>query len=463
MTATVPGGLRADETNRFEQQLAPVAPAPVGEWWRSSWREGWTYQHHINFSLAARVKVQQKTKVYWWQSLLSGAEVFVGELNLETSGDCLTETGVIQNRNGEVLLSRYYPKTDVRRSIFRKPVGDPTLVDNALNLLVNDNVRSGLIKGFMRGLSMFAASSMPDAGATSGTVMNIIGNWIGTKADEIVTEQFEKNGIKKLDNGGIEIDPSSPLLKLSDSSKDFADVANLAVQLNQAFNQRMFMIRASTKSGDELDTRQIYNEGKDLATMVDIKNSQGADKAVAWLKERMTGYQQPQNVVRGVFQRETFALSKQIFDSQERHPGDTWEVQADFFNSFLHPDLKGGFRGKVVLHYVTNAKVPSRDDPNVTFDARIIEVLYKGTIDGRVHQSTLEYQEPSGFRATLQESTEGVLFIDKADNYVRQADLTMDGESQSSLPEMKILEGFEAVGNARFKVAYTSKGEPVAP
>lgn len=459
--------LAEDTENRFAKQLAPVAPAPAGEWWKASWREGWTYQHRGDFSLSARVRVRfqhGKSDVSFWESLKNkvnevGAE-YAGELNLETRGNSLAESGVLQNQNSEILLSRYYPRTDVTRAIFRKPVGEPTKLDTILNLITDDTDRTSIIKNFMSGL--FATGTtlvVPDPSLTVTTVSAFAGRWTGEKADDFASSQLKKHGIQKRADGGIEINPESSLLKRFESTTTLADLANLAMQFNEAFTRRMFLIRASEKSGDELDTRQIFNEGKDLVTFIDMKENEGGKHAIDWLKSRMANYTQPQDLVRGVFQRETFALSSQIFDSMKREPGDTWIVPAGFFNSFLHPDLQGTFRGDVVMHYVGDVKVPDRHDKNVVFEAREIEILFKGKVEGRTYQSTMEYVEPR-FSAKLREDTDAVLFIDKNDGYVRQADLNMISDVQAGLPEMPILKGFDVAGDARFEVHYTCVGTP---
>ena len=53
-----------------------------------------------------------------------------------------------------------------------------------------------------------------------------------------------------------------------------------------------------------------------------------------------------------------------------------------------------------------------------------------------------------------------MLFIDKTDGYLRQANLMMISDAQATLPDMKILRGFEAAGDVRFEVIYTCKGQP---
>ena len=80
----------------------------------------------------------------------------------------------------------------------------------------------------------------------------------------------------------------------------------------------------------------------------------------------------------------------------------------------------------------------------------------------RSAKSTLEYVEPQ-FSAKLRDDTDGVLFIDKNDGYVRQADLNMISDVQAGLPEMKILQGFDVVGDSRFEVHYMCMGTPVKP
>lgn len=446
-----------EAANRFESQLAPVAPAPAGEWWKASWREGWTYQHRGDFTLSARAKIRNKEDVSWWRSLLtSGAVESIGEINLEVRGNSQAESGVLRSEADEILLTRFYPRADVTRAIFRKAVGDPTIVDKVLNSMVDDKVRLSFIKTIMGGALGLAGGT---GGIPTGVVGKVVGDWVGERANDLVGAELKKHGIQKRPDGGIEIDPDSSWLRSIEATQLFADVANLAMQLNEAFSRRAFLILASTKSGDELETREIFSEGDDLVAFTEMAENGGRSKAVDWLKSRMPGYNEPEGLVRGVFQRETFALSSNIFDAQERRHGDVWVVSGEFFNSFLHPDLQGTFRGNVVLHYVRDAKVPHRYDEKVVFDARVIEILYEGSIDGRTHQSTLEYTEP-GFSAKLREDTEGVLFIDKADGFLRQANLIMDSEARSNLPEMKILQGFEAVGNARFEVIYTCTGGP---
>jgi hypothetical protein len=453
-----------EAANRFESQLAPVAPAPAGEWWKASWREGWTYEHRGDFSLSVRAKVRNKEEVSFWQNLFgSKASEYLGELNLEARGNSLAHSGVLRNESGEILLSRVYARTDVTRAIFRDAVDDPTFVDQILDQIVDDKLRRDSFKMLMRsafglggGSGGLLVGAPPQA---TGILGGAIGDWIGGQADDLVGAQLKKHGIQKRPDGGIEIDPNSPLLRLTEATEILAELDNFAMQLNEAFNSRMFLIRAAEKSGEELDTRQIYTEGKDLLEFAEKVENEGRSEAVEWLKSRMSSYNRPDDLVRGVLQRETFALSSKIFDAQERKPGDVWVVSGEFFNSFLHPDLPGRFRGDVVLRYVGDPEVPSRYDESVVFPAREIEVLYKGTVAGRSHQSTLEYVEPS-FSARLREDTEGVLFIDKTQGYLRQADLIMESEARSNLPEIKILKGFEAVANSRFEVRYTCAGIP---
>jgi hypothetical protein len=370
---------------------------------------------------------------------------------------------VLRNQNGEIILSRYYPRTYVTRALFRKAVGEPTIVDQALDFMLNKESRSSLVKTFTGGLFGVAVSFfVPDASMTTQTIVSTAGNWIGSKADDLFQEQLDKNGLKKRTDGGIEIDPTSSLLQTTIPTKTLADLANAAVQLNEAFNRRMFLIRASAKSGNELDARQIYDEAKDLQEVVDRAARDGQEKAMEWLKERMKTYREPQGVAHGVLQRETFALSSQIFNSTERKPGDTWVVSADFFNTFLHPELIGRFRGNVVLHYKEDARMNDLHDKKVNFEARVVEVLYQGKVGGSEVTSNMEYFEPH-FSATLQHDTIGRLFIDKTDGYLRQASLHMNTAVKAGLPEMKILEGFELAGDARFDVDYSCKGEALKP
>ncbi len=458
--------------NRFEKQLAPVSAAPVGEWWKASWQEGWTYHHRADFQLSARAQVESVDKVSFWSRLKTTvADKTVGEVNLNVMGNAAVQSTVIENANNEIFLSRYYQRVDTNRSIFRKPVGEPSFFDRALTSVLDEEKRNNMIDVITTGGgqvvgqgvgSLMQAFGIPAGFVTSKSLGLLINNFIGPKAKKFLTESLDKLGVRNLQDGGTEIDPDSPLLQKMASTKILADVANLALQISQGFSDRIFLIQASEKSGHALDAREIYNEGKDLITFAEMTERDGREQAVAWLKTQKNGYKRPQEVVEGVLQRESFALSSMIFDSVKRSPGDIWIVPADFFNTFLHPDLRGKFRGNVILQYVGDSNVTSYNNESLVFEAREIEILSKGMIEGRVYESTLEYVEPD-FSAKLREDADGVLFVDKKEGFLRQANLNMDSDARSGLPKMRLLDGLEAVGSVIFNVKYTCDGQPELP
>lgn len=444
------------------QHLDPLKPTPSAEWWRESWREGWTYEHHANFSLTAQTRVTAKEKVEWWQELIAGrVEDAVGELNLAVNGTSLATTGVASDKGGEILLFRHYPRVDVNRALFREAIGEPTLFDMILEGAIKDDVRGPLmtnafgILGRIIGVGVGGHFGNPEG---LGKIGGFAGAFLGAKSDSLISAALKDHGIQVREGGGVEISTNSPLVKNTTA----AGAANLALQLSEAFNRRMFMIRAAKDTGDMLQTRQIYEEGNDLVTFGEMAAKEGRDKAVDWLRSRMLAYNVPEGIVQGSLQRESFALASDIFDSKKRKIGDVWIVPADFFNSFLHPDLKGRFRGKVVLRYQMDAEVPSRRHQQTVYQARVIEILNRGEVDGRVHESTMEYAEDR-FSAKLRSDTQATLFIDKDSGYVRQADLLMQSDTQAGLPDMRILNGFELRGVASFDVNYDCTATPPAP
>lgn len=443
------------------QHLDPLTPAPSGEWWRESWREGWTYEHHADFSLTAQTRVNAKEKVEWWQELIAGrVEDAVGELNLAVNGASLATTGVASDRDGEILLYRHYPRVDVNRALFREAISEPTVFDILLEGAIKDDVRGPLmtnaftILGRVIGGGVGSQFGNPEG---FGKIGAFAGAFLGSKTDSMVSAVLKDHGIQLREGGGVEISTQSPLVRNTTA----ASAANLALQLSEAFNRRVFMIRAAKDTGDMLQTRQIFEEGNDLVTFGEMARKQGRDKAVEWLRDRMKSYSVPEGIVQGSLQRESFALASDIFDAKKRKVGDVWIVPADFFNTFLHPDLKGQFRGNVVLRYQMDAEVRSRRHQQTVFMARVIEILNRGEVDGRVHESTMEYAE-SRFSARLRSDTQATLFIDKEGGYVRQADLLMQSDTQAGLPEMRILNGFELRGVASFDVKYDCTATPPA-
>ena len=448
-----------DTENPIERQLAPVGEASAGEWWKESWRKGWTYEHHADFSLSARARVANKEQVNWWQALnpLVGgaAEQAVGELNLAVSGNSLADSGVVAKDDGEILLTRFYPRVDVNRSLFRTAIGDPTILDRALVGAIDKHTRAPVIRTLFASIGGLVGTEVgqPQLGAVAGT-------WLGTQADSLLEVALKQHGIEVRTDGGVEISAESPLVKGTVA----AEAANLALQLSEGFNKRMFVIRAAEDYGDALQIRQIFDEREDLVTLAEKSRDPdvGPDKAADWLRARMIAYNVPDPLVQGTLQRESFALATDIFDATERKPNDVWVVPADFFNSFLHPDLQGRFSGNVVLRYLEDATIPSRRNDRGVYEARVIEILRRGEIDGRIHESTMEYREPR-FTAKLRSDTVGTLFVDKADGYLRQADLMMKSDTQAGLPDMKILNGFELRGGADFHVKYDCTATPSGP
>jgi hypothetical protein len=437
--------------------LVPVPQRPAGEWWKASWREGWTYRHQGDFLLSTRVRIRfddGKPNVAWWEKLIGGAEKHLGEFNLDVKGNALAESWVLQNKtNGEVFLARFYPRTDVTRALYRKAT-HPSFIDEVLDAILDPKQR----EEYLAGMATLLGSGISITTRASPAFSQIISRFIGARADDLIGLGLQKHGIKKRDDGGIEISPDSPLLRQTKTTAALADLANFAMQLNEAFKHRMFLILAKQRSGEWLDTREIYNEGKALVTFAEKKNTEGVEKALDWLRLKMLSYNKPKVLVRGVFQRETFALSNKIFASAERKPGDTWVVDADFFNTFLHPDLKGRFRGKVVLHYVEDKTIHDRDDEKIEFSARIVEIEPKGKVNGRTVYSDLEYSEPN-FTVKMRDDTDAFLFIDKDGEYVRQAGLSMKNDIRAGLPDIKILSGFDVVGETSFEIRYICRGQ----
>lgn len=439
--------------NHFERQFHPVGDAAAGEWWKDSWRAGWTYEHSAVFSLSARARVANKEDVNWWQAILGrGAEQAVGELNLAVNGNSLADSGVVSKEDGEILLTRFYKRVDVNRELYRTAIGDQTILDKVLVGAIDQHTRAPVIRTLFASIGGLVGTQVgqPQLGAVAGT-------WLGTQADIPIEVFLKGHGIQAREDGGQEISPDSSLVKGTVA----AEAANLALQLSEGFNRRIFVIRAAADYGDAVQIRQIFDEMEDLVTLAEKSRDPevGPDKAAGWLRARMLAYNVPEPIVQGTLQRESFALASDIFDATERKPNDVWVVPADFFNSFLHPDLKGRFRGNVVLRYHEDASIPSRRNDRVVYDARVIEILRRGEIDGRIHESTMEYSEPR-FTAKLRSDTVGTLFVDKADGYLRQADLMMKSDTQAGLPDMKILNGFEVRGGADFQVKYDCTASP---
>ena len=131
-----------------------------------------------------------------------------------------------------------------------------------------------------------------------------------------------------------------------------------------------------------------------------------------------------------------------------------------FFNSFLHPDLKGAFRGRAVVKYVRDEvgedayiSIPTQAlGKEKLYDVRKIEVLPYGKVDGATVSTDLVYDERligGRFWAKYDSGKSDIyVLVDKVSGHVVNGKLSLIADEVGALPSLPLLDGFKSAGHA---------------
>ncbi len=162
-----------------------------------------------------------------------------------------------------------------------------------------------------------------------------------------------------------------------------------------------------------------------------------------------------------VLSRESMTPAKDLFDGSVRKIGDQWAVDAGVFNSFLHPDLKGCFKGTAVLEYVEDTTCRSMVSKEVSKDyaVRKLRVVPKGKIDGRMVETKLVYDERENaedgrFYGEYDSNSELFVYVDKKSGHVILARAVVRATNCEALPKLKLLRGVMGNGNAVLEIKF---------
>ena len=219
----------------------------------------------------------------------------------------------------------------------------------------------------------------------------------------------------------------------------------------------------------------IAANGKYHRIISEIKSLKSADADPRASVEAFDVYMRqgsPSNSdIEALIKREAFSMTSDLFDAAVRKPGDVWVVDGAFFNSFLHPDLKGAFRGCAVVRYVEDQEGEDGyySEPSKTvgmpkrYDIRKIEVVQSGKVDGAMVSTDLVYDErPMGGRFWAKyDSGKSDIFmlVDKVSGHLVFGEMKLNADEVGALPSLSLLDGFKSAGEASLDL--TIKGEIV--
>jgi hypothetical protein len=175
----------------------------------------------------------------------------------------------------------------------------------------------------------------------------------------------------------------------------------------------------------------------------------------------------PHKDIEALVKRESFSVTSDLFDANLRKPGDVWVVDGDYFNSFLHPDLKGAFHGRAVVKYVADEEGDNAyfSDPmdaagaSKTYDVRKIVVLPQGKVAGAMVSTDLVYDErPVGgrFWAKYDRSRSDIfILVDKKSGHVVFSKMDLRADDVGALPMLALLDGFKSAGRGSLQLTFT--------
>lgn len=237
-------------------------------------------------------------------------------------------------------------------------------------------------------------------------------------------------------------------------------------------NERKNAVAMAVAFSDEVNGRKIAvaQDGKYTRRMKEIKSLKSAEADPSASVDTFDTYlaqgSEATKELQSLVKRESFSVTKDLFDSEVRKPGDVWSIDASFFNSFLHPDLKGAFRGKAVVQYLRDEEgdegyfsAPgSTTDKTRMYDIRRLEVVDRGKVDGAMVSSEFSYDErPMGgrFWARYDASTSKVvILVDKKSGHVVYGQMRLHADEVGALPSLKLMRGFKAAGNGTLTLTF---------
>lgn len=257
------------------------------------------------------------------------------------------------------------------------------------------------------------------------------------------------------EEGRMVIAQKSPIGKAL-GAEERRKIVEMAVAFSQNINGKKAVIAQDGKY-----TRRVREIGS-----IDSADADPFASVETFDKFYLAKGKEPHSDLDALVKRESFSVTSELFDQDIRKPGDVWVVNAEFFNSFLHPDLKGAFSGTAVVRYERDEEgdeayqsVPA-DAIGLTraYDVRKISVLSHGTVNGADVVTDLKYDERKvggRFSAKYDRSRSDIfVLVDKKSGHVVYSEIKLFADDVEALPMLKLLEGFKASGAGELNMKF---------
>jgi len=475
-----------------EKNLMPIEDRPVEAWWLESWREGWEYMVTSDFELRSKIKAtpelagtpeQPAPRPGWWSRNFGRNKVNtviaqeLGFFEILLPGTAFAESTVLEKNDDQLLLARHYRRVDTDIQIMRTAIGEkkdligfimtPNRLEQAAEAV------GGVFRWIARACKVVAvvvkvlpipeaevvapiADTVEKTATTVSIVIENFGREMGSEYDKQINGWMKELGVEADRDGAVKVDPRGPLAQ-NFAGDNINDLVKLTGKLNREFGGKVFFIGAD--KGKMFDAREV-RDSKPIGDYMQklYEPETDAKTAKMFLDGMLAASPKVGDLVKGTLQRESYILTREIFNYEERKPGDRWIIGADVFDSLLHPDLRGSFSGTAIMVYVGDNVVENEVNKK-TYSARILKLSFSEEIDGVKRTSDFKYEEKGGgFTARFDPTTVSTFFVDKEGNFLSQAAIRLKSDDTSKLPEMYLTKGLQAEGRSSVEINYYCVG-----
>lgn len=399
--------------------------------WTKSWEVGYSYEHDASFDFTAKCKMKTRDDANLWNSFWAntGFNGAINTITLNGASSVVTEP-LYKNKDRELVLSRTYLFSDVNQNLYCD-ASDAGIGGSLFAKLQNEGEFKEMVNKITDSLktlcsylkdacSFLVNNYLPEYSATTevaGMLMDEAVNQInqagevGEWAEDYTWGKCSELGFERGKLDGKDVFKLNERSKASALLGKSAQIANIACEVSDEFNHGNNYLVYSDPTGK--------TSGYNLT-------SSNAERFFPLLKEKGPSAALPilvpaSSIANSTFARESFGYCEQLFGSKERVIGETWVANADFMNSFLHPNLKGKFEGRIILSY--EGDVSTTDKWGTSFKAK--KIVMKEKLN---NMKTMASYKEDNFRIDLIdcEKSSIIFYVEEDFSVVRKAEIKIE-------------------------------------
>lgn len=417
--------------------------ANVNVWWLKTWTAGERYEATTKYYFEANTKVKAANQVSLWSTALK-------HVDIETRGHFEGSASIITvchfDETNKLCLTRNYRQVDGQRVIgTRAECKSLRNISKLLNIAFTNN----------------PATIEADASFSNLCISLIKPQKTSNKIKAFTTflaANLEKSLGIQITDGGFELTSTSPLNRYALANEKLDQAANIAAKFQEAFNGKTFLMCFGSKLSLPFFAELPHDSDIDMPTVRNADDFKAFARKFKAVDEK---------TVRPILQREVNMPTATIWDFEERKAGDVWKVDAKILDKYLHTELKGCFKGIIVLKYVDDDDNWSGTSDNRIYKIRRVDILDKGTVNNNQIDTDFMYDENLNsavgrFKAKYDPAkSSGYLILDKRSGHLLYTKIRAQSTSIEAMPDMPLTKGLAVEGEGVFTVEYMASIQPI--